>query len=167
MGWYRCFQYQSPSLTPTAAWSALLVLTGLKFRRERHDLSFVPPSSPSAMTYANLPDQHYGDKTVHPNATSDLETQAFRPRQEQQQQHEVYPVYEDPYGETADAGYGYTRAEDSRDARGRASVDAYGAFDGDGMPGPGAQGQGQGQGQAEEPSRTMQLAYTDPCKSGL
>lgn len=34
----------------------------------------------------------------------------------------------------------------------RTSIDVYGAFDGDGMP------------RVDEPSRTMQLAYTDPCK---
>ncbi|KAK4684351.1 hypothetical protein P7C73_g5831, partial [Tremellales sp. Uapishka_1] len=113
-----------------AAWAALLILTALVFRRERREPSFVPPSSPG-ISYANIlaqDDQRYVDKT--------------------EPEHVHTPTYE----ETPTAGYGYGRPAD---VEGRASVDAYGAFDGDGMP------------RNEEQSRTMPLAYNDPCASRL
>nr|XP_019009744.1 uncharacterized protein I206_05304 [Kwoniella pini CBS 10737]OCF48525.1 hypothetical protein I206_05304 [Kwoniella pini CBS 10737] len=132
------------------AWTALLVLTALVFRRERQqnrrrEPAFIPPES-NGVSYSNIlatDDERYADKGSEPN--NELSS------------------YDTP------GGYGYARpttAEPiSEGALSRPSVDAYGAFDGD-MPGA-RQGQHQYNSSVSTigdggQSRTMQLAYNDP-----
>ncbi|WVQ75450.1 hypothetical protein IAR50_005075 [Cryptococcus sp. DSM 104548] len=128
-----------------AAWAALLVLTGLAFRKEqrnnRRDPSFLPPES-NGISYSNITpeEERYGDKPDAYPIQGTLPTANDR-RDEQ------------PYNPAANYGYAQPRPL-TQQQLGRPSVDAYGAFDGDGMPG------------GEQPSRTMQMAsYSEPSYS--
>lgn len=124
------------------AWLAILILTFLKWRRNRktgpRDDPFIPPSSPTQLS----------------RAPSTFQSTLPQPDPE-------------PVDDTS-IDYGYSRPVAGYDPAmgGRASVDPYGAFGGDGMPQatptpapydrPGMP--------KKEPSRTMQLAYDDPCE---
>ncbi|OCF40260.1 hypothetical protein I317_05954 [Kwoniella heveanensis CBS 569] len=133
------------------AWAALLVLTALVFRRERRqnrrrEPAFIPPES-NGISYSNIlaaDDDRYADKSDHvPSNASQSRNQGMGGHAR------VDSTFDAPsngYGGAAAGGAG---------AMARPSVDAYGAFDGD-MPGSNSHGMEQ------EPSRTMQLAYTDP-----
>ncbi|WWD21095.1 hypothetical protein CI109_105576 [Kwoniella shandongensis] len=122
------------------AWTALLVLTALTFRRERQqsrrEPGFIPPDS-TGISYSNIlaaDDERYADKTAP------LSSNAAATGQD-----DVPGGYGYPTSNRAGAGTGVGAS--------RPSVDAYGAFDGDGMP---------HSNDDTEPSRTMQLAYNDP-----
>ncbi|WVF65656.1 hypothetical protein IAT40_000387 [Kwoniella sp. CBS 6097] len=139
------------------AWAALLVLTALVFRRERRqnrrrEPAFIPPES-NGISYSNIlaaDDDRYADKSdLAPNTSSATQGLGGHAR--------VDSTFDAPSGGGGGGGYGGYSAGGG--AMARPSVDAYGAFDGD-MPG--SNGHGQGHGMEQEPSRTMQLAYTDP-----
>nr|XP_018259072.1 uncharacterized protein I303_08615 [Kwoniella dejecticola CBS 10117]OBR81230.1 hypothetical protein I303_08615 [Kwoniella dejecticola CBS 10117] len=142
------------------AWAALLVLTALVFRRERQqnrrrEPAFIPPES-NGVSYSNIlaaDDERYADKG---ESNSELPASASG--------------YDTP------GGYGYARPNQTQTqtaadlaggALSRPSVDAYGAFDGD-MPGAVGGRHGYNSSVSSIPdggqSRTMQLAYTDPCE---
>lgn len=137
-------QSRWPLLTSLGAWLAILILTLLKWRRTRNtgprDEPFIPPSSPTDLT----------------RAPSTFQS--------------TLPQHTAPIVDQATVDYGYSRAESGYDPAmgGRASVDPYGAFGGDGMPqpvptpAPGGLHDRPGM-PNKEPSRTMQLAYNDPC----
>lgn len=102
--------------------------------------SFIPPESPGL----NSGNGRY-------NQLEDEEASVFADK------HEAAPR---PYSEAAPrpySGYAAPSAAAADSAMARPSVDAYGAFDGD-MPGAMHHA-------SDEPSRTMQMAYQDPCKS--
>ncbi|TYJ54098.1 hypothetical protein B9479_005284 [Cryptococcus floricola] len=128
-----------------AAWAALLVLTGLAFRKEqrnnRRDPSFLPPET-NGISYSNIvpEEERYGDKPDSYPIQGTMPTTRNDSRREEQ-----------PYDPTTNYGYSQPSRPATQQQLGRPSVDAYGAFDGDGMPG------------GEQPSRTMQMAsYSDP-----
>lgn len=126
-----------------AAWAALLVLSVLAFRREqRREPSFIPPSD--GISYANVGDHVPGSRADDPYADK----------------HEVTGAA--PAGSaTGYEAYGYTAAGHDDDAAfGRPSMDTYGAFaDSPGAGRPMSDVRG-----GDEQSRTMQLAYSDPCE---
>jgi len=110
-------------------WIALLVLTGLKFDRERkqsrREPGFTPPESNGA-SYANV----YTGNEVHDEERYDAEPKPL----------EQQVAYDPP------TSYAY----DNQPAQmpvmeHRASMDAYGSA-------------------GDRTSRTMQIAYNDPCK---
>ena len=110
-------------------WIALLVLTGLKFDRERkqsrREPGFTPPESNGA-SYANV----YTGNEVHDEERYDAEPKPL----------EQQGAYDPP------TSYAY----DNQPAQmpvmeHRASMDAYGSA-------------------GDRTSRTMQIAYNDPCK---
>lgn len=118
------------------AWTALLLLTALIFLRERRrDPSFIPPPSPPA------------NSGVSYSGVTAADEERYADKQESQS---YFPTYDTP---AADHGYG--RPNDT--AMSRPSLDPYGAFAGDML------GRGRNE-RVEEPSRTMQLAYDDPCE---
>lgn len=126
----------------------LLVFAVLAFRRERRrEPGFIPPSD--GITYANV-HEHLGDSNRDDDPYADKHEpagSAVAPMAT----HTGYESY----------AYSGARANDQEDAFGRPSMDAYGAFD---------ESHGRGGGMATSPgvdetSRTMQLAYTDPCES--
>lgn len=128
-------------------WIGLLIFSGLAFREDRKDHrepAFIPPSSPGAAesgmvgrTYDQINDRDdvFADKY---EATP---TRVQPGNEWTQPQPRPYS-----YGQP-----GVLAQQDPSSALSRPSVDAYGAFDGD-MPGA----------RASEPSRTMQMAYSDP-----
>ncbi|KAK8843387.1 hypothetical protein IAR55_007044 [Kwoniella newhampshirensis] len=127
-----------------AAWAALLVLTALIFRRERQqsrrEPGFLPPDS-TGVSYSNIlaaDDERYADKTTPLSSNAAAAGLVGH----------TMTGYED---HSPPNGYGYPSSQRPSEGQIRPSVDAYGAFDGDGMPGD-----------DQEPSRTMQLAYNDP-----
>ena len=141
---------------------ALLVLAGLEFRRDRRrshrEPGFIPPTSPN-MTYgpgAGIGPASYAQ--VQPDTDRDhdgehedkfeqdnLQAVYDRPQAQRPQRQSYYPVQPAPTGGPAMS---------------RPSMDAYGAFDGD-MPG------NQAQAGAGQTSRTMEMAYTDPCEYSI
>jgi hypothetical protein len=64
-------------------------------------------------------------------------------------------------GAARGSGYGSGNGNGNANQMERPSVDAYGAFDGD-MPGNREEQQ-----RLQTPSRTMQMAYADPCERGV
>jgi hypothetical protein len=140
-----------PNRFSFAAWAALLVLVGLEFRRERkHEPAFIPP------------DHGISSSNVHERLPIRADEESQDPYADK---HEVYEGYAD--GRTGYESGGYQRTStgiperaEENGAFGRPSLDAYGSFDGD-MPGNRASAV-----EGDEASRTMQLAYTDPCESG-
>ena len=124
-----------------AAWAVLLVLSVQKFRRERkREPGIIPPSS-DGISYSNVnahipaADDPYADK------------------------HEVAPQ------DTGYARYSYSGARDAGDeAFGRPSIDGYG-FERVSTAAVPASGRTSAiQPVHDETSRTMQLAYSDPCE---
>jgi hypothetical protein len=123
------------------AWIGLLVLSGLAFREDRRnhkEPSFIPPSSPGGIESGlGRPYASVGDDDVFAD------------------KYEASPApqrADDTYTPSRPYSYGRPNvlAQQEQSAMSRPSVDAYGAFDGD-MPGA-----------RNEPSRTMQMAYSDP-----
>ncbi|KAE8543463.1 hypothetical protein D1P53_000177 [Cryptococcus gattii VGV] len=125
------------------AWSSLLVLTILAFRREqkanRRELMVLPPAS-DGISYSNI--QPTDEEQLDDKSES---ARGYTP--------DVYRKTDTTYHHPASARTVYSPPSvDHHPMLSRTSIDVYGAFDGDGMP------------RVDEPSRTMQLAYTDPCK---
>ena len=122
-------------------WLGLAVLAGLAFRRERQSArrrenAFIPPEDGETGPYGDgVVDDVFADKHEAPAVTQPLVS-------EPQEMSPTRPLR---------TGYGRVQADS---AMARPSVDAYGAFDGD-MP---------GSDRREQPSRTMQMAYADPCE---
>lgn len=126
------------------AWSILLVLTIITFRRQQktnhRDLIVLPPAS-EGISYSNIQaadEEQLGDKS---ESARDYASDAYR---------RTDKTYDHPV--SARTAYSSQPSVDHHPMLSRPSIDVYGAFDGDGMP------------RVDEPSRTMQLAYTDPCK---
>jgi hypothetical protein len=113
-------------------WIALLVLTGLKFNRERkqsrREPGFTPPES-SGISYANV---HTGNE-VQDETRYEAEPKPI------EEPHQV--AYDPPTGYS---GYDNQPAQMPVMER-RASMDPYGSA-------------------GDQTSRTMQIAYNDPCK---
>jgi hypothetical protein len=133
---------------PTGAWAALLVFSAIAFRKERRrDPGFLPPSD--GISFANVHDH------IPPSRQAEGVDDPYADKHESSGAGPSGAV-------TGYESYGYARAPvvDEDNAFGRPSMDAYGAFDED----PRAHGRGS-QGGGEETSRTMQLAYSDPCTS--
>jgi hypothetical protein len=134
-----------------ATWFALLTLSALTFRRERkREPAFTAPTE-TAVSYSNIlaaDDERYAyaDKTEAQTGAPPTQDTAAGAEGE----HEV-GSYEMP----PPRGYAYAGAGSQME---RPSVDAYGAFDGD-MPGHREEQQ-----RLQGPSRTMQMAYSDPCE---
>ena len=133
------------------AWAALLVIAGLRFRRERNnEPGFIPPSDvgiSAANVHEHVPMRSSEDEDPY----ADKEEDDHRNNND----HARGGGYES-------YGYGQTRVAprpEENGAFGRPSMDAYGAFDGD-MPAARMPQVSQG----DERSRTMQLAYNDPCE---
>lgn len=124
------------------AWSILLVLTIITFRRQQktnhRDLIVLPPAS-EGISYSNIQaadEEQLGDKS---ESARDYASDAYR---------RTDKTYDHPV--SARTAYSSQPSVDHHPMLSRPSIDVYGAFDGDGMP------------RVDEPSRTMQLAYTDP-----
>jgi hypothetical protein len=113
-------------------WIALLVLTGLKFNRERkqsrREPGFTPPES-SGISYANV----YTGNEVQDQTRYDAEPKPI------EEPHQV--AYDPPTGYS---GYDNQPAQ-MPVMEHRASMDPYGSA-------------------GDQTSRTMQIAYNDPCK---
>lgn len=125
----------SPTVLMTGAWSVLLVFAVLAFKRERkREPGFIPPSD--GISYANVHDRLPAAEDPYAD------------------KHEAQTGYNQPTA-TGYERYGYDQTPgNENDAFGRPSMDAYGAFEDD-----------RGRSQVgDETSRTMQLAYTDPCE---
>lgn len=143
--WHLSAHYHVRSL-PTfglVAWSILLVFTVLAFRREqkanRRELMVLPPVS-DGISYSN----------IQPADEEQLDDKSESARGYTL---DVYRKTDTTYHHPASARTVYPLPSvDHHPMLSRTSIDVYGAFDGDGMP------------RVDEPSRTMQLAYTDPCK---
>lgn len=126
-----------------AAWTVLLVLSVIAFRRERkREPGFIPPSS-DGISYANVTD-HIPVRSDDPYADK----------------HEVLGHVQQEEGGYDRYSYtGVRDGGDEADAFGRPSMDQYG-FE---AASTRANGQNTTVG-ADETSRTMQLAYSDPCE---
>lgn len=143
--WHLSAHYLARSL-PTfglVAWSILLILTILAFRREqkanRRELMVLPPAS-DGISYSNI--QPADEEQLDDKSES---ARGYTP--------DVYRKTDTTYHHPASARTVHSPPSvDHHPMLSRTSIDVYGAFDGDGMP------------RIDEPSRTMQLAYTDPCK---
>ncbi len=142
--WYASHHLSQSPLQPhhilikcrKAVWIVLLVLTALTFRRERRrDNSFVPPSSPRANSGVSCSGI----------LAADDERYADKPEPES-----YFPPYKAPV-----AGYGYSQP--SENVSSRPSLDVYGRMSAD-VPPPVVMKR------REEPSRTLQLAFNDPCE---
>jgi hypothetical protein len=115
----------------------------IAFRRERkREPGFIPPSS-EGISYANVNDHipvrsedPYADKHEVSAQETGYEKYSYSARERE----------DDPFGRPSMDGYGY----DARANDGRASVVQT----------------MQAQAQSDETSRTMQLAYSDPCEFG-
>ncbi|KAL0247631.1 hypothetical protein I308_103708 [Cryptococcus tetragattii IND107] len=123
------------------AWSILLILTILAFRREqkanRRELMVLPPAS-DGISYSNI--QPADEEQLDDKSES---ARGYTP--------DVYRKTDTTYHHPASARTVHSPPSvDHHPMLSRTSIDVYGAFDGDGMP------------RVDEPSRTMQLAYTDP-----
>ncbi|WVN87768.1 uncharacterized protein L203_102963 [Cryptococcus depauperatus CBS 7841] len=121
-----------------AAWAALLVLVAIKFRREKklshNEPSFIPPPESNGVSYSNIlshDEEHFVENKLE-RQDSELAEDRYVPENNLQ----------NPFS--------YKQPTTTHAQMDRPSIDAYGAFDGDGMP------------KAGEHSRTMQMAYTDP-----
>ena len=124
----------------SAAWIVLFILTTLVFRRERRrEPSFNPPTSP-----------HADDRTSYGNVFgSDGERDAEKPEPES-----YFPSYEAP-----SVTHGHNRSDGKIEAQSGARTSGYSeSMDGRLIGLPASRG-------SEEPSRTMQLAFNDPCGS--
>lgn len=143
--WHLSAHYLARSL-PTfglVAWPILLILTILAFRREqkanRRELMVLPPAS-DGISYSNI--QPADEEQLDDKSES---ARGYTP--------DVYRKTDTTYHHPASARTVHSPPSvDHHPMLSRTSIDVYGAFDGDGMP------------RVDEPSRTMQLAYTDPCK---
>lgn len=125
------------------AWSTLLILTIITFRRQQKanhkELIVLPPTS-DGISYSNIQvvdEERLGDKSQS--------AQDYVP--------DIYRRTDTAYDLPVSARTAYSQPSVVHHPMlSRPSIDVYGAFDGDGMP------------RVDEPNRTMQLAYTDPCK---
>ncbi|UOH82041.1 hypothetical protein LQV05_004724 [Cryptococcus neoformans] len=123
------------------AWSTLLILTIITFRRQQKanhkELIVLPPAS-DGISYSNIQavdEERLGDKSQS--------AQEYVP--------DICRRTDTAYGLPVSARTAYSQPSVVHHPMlSRPSIDVYGAFDGDGMP------------RVDEPSRTMQLAYTDP-----
>ncbi|OWT38574.1 hypothetical protein C362_03540 [Cryptococcus neoformans Bt1] len=123
------------------AWSTLLILTIITFRRQQKanhkELIVLPPTS-DGISYSNIQvvdEERLGDKSQS--------AQDYVP--------DIYRRTDTAYDLPVSARTAYSQPSVVHHPMlSRPSIDVYGAFDGDGMP------------RVDEPSRTMQLAYTDP-----
>jgi hypothetical protein len=161
----------TPPRLAFGAWLALLVLSVVAFRRERRrEPAFSAPTD-TGISYANVHpsdnDRHdpYGDKSEFPS--QDIEAGPAHGHERDDDAFGMPPSNRASgygYGGVggvggAARGSGYGNANTSHLER--PSVDAYGAFDGD-MP-----GNREEQHRLQTPSRTMQMAYADPCEWGM
>ncbi|KIS00046.1 hypothetical protein L804_02683 [Cryptococcus deuterogattii 2001/935-1] len=121
-------------------WSILLVLTILAFRREqkanRRELMMLPPAS-DGISYSNI--QPADEEQLDDKSES---ARGYIP--------DVYRKTDTTYHPASARTVYSPPSVDHHPMLSRTSIDVYGAFDGDSMP------------RVDEPSRTMQLAYTDP-----
>lgn len=133
---------RSLSTHALVTWSILLVLTILAFRREqkanRRELMMLPPAS-DGISYSNI--QPADEEQLDDKSES---ARGYIP--------DVYRKTDTTYHPASARTVYSPPSVDHHPMLSRTSIDVYGAFDGDSMP------------RVDEPSRTMQLAYTDPCK---
>lgn len=118
-------------------WGGLVALAGIEFRNDRQTTRHREPSFIPPQSPTGDGTQRYDPVGNSRGEDGDV----FADK------HEAYP-----HGSSGPA-YAYRTGFQPDSAMGRPSVDAYGAFDGD-MPGAGPQ----------RTSRTMQMAFQDPCE---
>lgn len=117
-------------------WIALLILTGLRFNRERkasrREPGFIPPENTGGISsYANVYTGHIDEERYDAEPKPADEPTSHAPA-----------AYDPP----VNSSYGYTNEPAQMPVQDhRASVDPYGTAD-------------------DRTSRTMQLAYSDPCE---
>ncbi len=135
---FLCFLRYFPAL---GAWTALLILSALAFKRERkREPGFIPPTS-DGISYSNV-HNHIDDPYADKHEASSAPTS---------------------YSAVGTGARYNTDDVDGNDgeAFGRASIDGYGGGFGRGQNQVGQSAMGQSH---DETSRTMQLAYSDPCE---